>query len=154
MIIDDAKRRREREMGQSITHGNGNACKKGREEKRETYLKLELIKQYRMGDRCVLLALRLQKKRENRKKGMSQQVYGVSRRKALYKNNEDEVKLEITYSPLSSGGCKRRGCLPLAASSPARRRSISRWPQSSRPRLACSRALAGMGTSRRGRRAL
>ena len=36
MIIDDAKRRREREMGQSIMHGNGNTCKKGREEKNET----------------------------------------------------------------------------------------------------------------------
>ena len=44
---------------------------------------------------------------------MSGQVYGVSRRKALYKNNEDEVKLEITYSPLSSGGCRRRSVLLL-----------------------------------------
>ena len=45
-------------MGQSMTHGNGNTCKKGREEKRETYLKLELIKLYRASNRCVLLVLR------------------------------------------------------------------------------------------------
>ena len=113
-------------MGQSMTHGNGNTCKKGREKKRETYLKLGLIKQYRVGDRCVLLVHRLQKKKEDKKKGMSQQVYGVSRRKALYKNNENEVKLKITYSPLNSGGCRRRRCLPLAALGPTRRRSIIR----------------------------
>ena len=54
--------------------------KRGRE--REAYLKLGLIKQYRAGGRCVLLMLRLQK-REDKRKGISQQVYGVSRRKAL-----------------------------------------------------------------------
>ena len=55
--------------------------KKKERGKRETYLKLRLIKKYRTSDRCVLLVLRLQKKREDNKKGMSQQVYGVSRRK-------------------------------------------------------------------------
>ena len=74
--------------------------------------------------------------------------------KALYKNSEEKVKLEITYSPLSSGGCRRGRCLPLATSGPARRRSISKWPQSSRLRLAYSRALTGTGTGRRRRRAL
>ena len=34
IIIDDAKRRGDGEMGQSMTHGNGNRCKKGREKKR------------------------------------------------------------------------------------------------------------------------
>ena len=141
-------------MGQSMMHGNGNTCKKGREEKRETYLKLGLIKQYRVGDRCVLVVLRLQKKKEDKKKGISQQVYVVSRRKALYKNNEDEVKLEITYFPLNSGGCRRRRCLPFAASGSARRRSISKWSRSSRPRLAYSKAFVRTGMSRRRMRAL
>ena len=59
IIIDDAKRRGDGEMGQSMTHGNGNRCKKGREKKRQTYLKLRLIKQYKVGDRCVLFVLRL-----------------------------------------------------------------------------------------------
>ena len=100
--------------------------KRRKKGKRETYLKLKLIKQYRMSDRCVHLVLRLQKKIEEKKKGMSQQVYGVNYRKVLYKNNKDEVKLEIIYTPLSSGGCRRRRCLPLVASGPAKRRSISR----------------------------
>ena len=46
------KRRGEREMGQSMTRGKGSTCKrkkKKKREKRETYPKLELIKQYRMG---------------------------------------------------------------------------------------------------------
>ena len=36
--------------------------KKKEREKRGTYLKLGLIKQYRMSDRCILLVLRLQRK--------------------------------------------------------------------------------------------
>ena len=51
---------------------------------------------------------------------------GLAAEKTLYTNNEDEEKLEITYSPLSSGGCRRRRCLPLATLGLARRKSISR----------------------------
>ena len=137
-------------MRQSMTHGKGNTYKKKKErEKRETYFKFRLIKQYRTSDRFVLV-FRLPKK----KKGNESTSIRVSRKKTLYKNDEDEEKLEITYFPLSSDGCRRRRCLPLAASGSARRRSISRWPQSSRHRLACSRTSVGTGTSRRRRRAL
>ena len=59
--------------------------KRRKKERRKTYLKIGLIKQYRTGGRHILLVLRLQKKREDKKKGISQQEYGVSHRKALYK---------------------------------------------------------------------
>ena len=58
--------------------------KKKKKGRRETYLKCELIKQYRTSGRRIPLMLRLQKKREDKKKEMSQQVYGVSRGKTLY----------------------------------------------------------------------
>ena len=59
--------------------------KRRKMERRETYLKLGLIKHYRTGGRRILLVLRLQKKREDKKKEISQQEYRVSHRKALYK---------------------------------------------------------------------
>ena len=52
--------------------------KKKKKEMRETYFKLGLIKQYRMGGRRILLMLRLKKKTEDKNKEVSQQVYGVS----------------------------------------------------------------------------
>ena len=94
------------------------------------------------------------KKKRDKKKWISQQVYGIRRRKGLYKNNEEKVKLEITYSSFSSGGCRRGTCLPFAALGPIRRRSISKWPWSSRLRLAYNRVLATMGMGWRRRRAL
>ena len=103
--------------------------KRGRE--REAYLKLGLIKQYRAGGRCVLLMLRLQK-REDKRKGISQQVHGVSYKKALHQkkqkkqNKKKVVRLEITYSPLSSGRRKMGRCLPFTASGLAKK-SISKW---------------------------
>ena len=122
-------------------------------EKKGTFLKLELIKQYGTVGRCILIVLRLQKKTKDNKKGMSQQVYGVSRRKSLNKNNEDKVKLEIAYSLFDSGACRRKRCLPFAASSPARW-SISKGSQSIGPGLSSSRAPVGTGASRRRRRIL
>ena len=51
---------------------------------------------------------------------------GLAAEKPYTKNNKDDVKLEIKYSPLSSGGCRRMGCLSFAALGPARGRSISK----------------------------
>ena len=76
-------------MGQPMTRGKGNVFRRRKEKekekgRRETYLKCELIKQYKMSGRRIPLMLRLQNKREDKKKEMSQQVYRVSRGKTLY----------------------------------------------------------------------
>ena len=70
------------------------------------------------------------------------------------KKKNEEARLEITYSPLSSGKRRWWRCLPLTALGPVGRGSICGWPWSSRLVLACNRALVGMSTSRRRRRAL
>ena len=59
-----------------MTYGNGNTCKKGIEEERETYLQLKLIKKYRAGGRYVLLVLRLQKKRRQKEGNKSTSIWG------------------------------------------------------------------------------
>ena len=151
MIIDEVKRRGEKKMGQSMTHGMGNMCKRGKRRKGKRGRHTSNSGLSSNIGRVIDLSLCLDCQK---KKGNESTRIGVSRKKTLYKNDEDEEKLEIRYFPLSSGGCRRRRCLPLAASGSARRRSISRWPQSSRHRLACSRASVGTGTSRRRRRAL
>ena len=66
-----------------MTHGKGNmrTRKEKGKRKKETYLKLGLIKKYRTGGKHIPLVLRLQKKIEDKNKEMSQQVYGVSHKK-------------------------------------------------------------------------
>ena len=94
--------------------------RKEKKERKEMYLELRLVKQYGTCDRCILLMLRLQRKREQKirlEREVSKHVR-VSHRKVKKKNIyiyiyiKDKAELEITYSPLS-GEPKVRGCLSL-----------------------------------------
>ena len=124
------KEERERDGATNDTW-QGNICKREKEEKRKGRRPtLNLGSSGNIGRVVDTSSLCLDYKRqektrkmEDKKKGMSQQVHGVSRRKTLCKNNEDEIELEITHSLLSSGGCRRRRCLPLAVSGPVRKRA-------------------------------
>lgn len=81
MMQKKGERRKEGRKGDRTTNSICAKKKKKKKERKETYLKLGLIKQNRTGNRCILLMLRL--KKETRRRKMSQQVYEVSCRKSL-----------------------------------------------------------------------
>ena len=81
------KRKGEREIRHMMTHVNENTCKR---RERKTYLRLRLIKKYKVGGRSILLVFGMpkkkkkkRKKKKNKRKEISKHVYVVSRRKVL-----------------------------------------------------------------------
>ena len=82
MIIDEVKRRGEKKMGQSMTHGMGNMCKRGKRRKGKRGRHTSNSGLSSNIGRVIDLSLCLDCQK---KKGMSQQVLGLAAKNPVQK---------------------------------------------------------------------